>query len=528
MTTIYFIRHAESDTSIHDDYSRPLTAKGQRDTALVTEFLRDKKISVVLSSPYKRAFDTVLPFAKDAGLQIETIDDLRERSIDNVWIDDFNAFSKKQWTDFSYKLSGGESLSEVQTRNITALEKILMRHKGKNIAIGTHGTALSTIINYYDNTYGYENFKKIQKIFPWVVKMEFDENSFMDNISPRNSNIGNGCLEDSCTKNGIGCIGMEKIDLFMPKQIPNHELCEVRTAPLGSMKAYKYTVIFARYKDKWLYCRHKDRDVFETAGGRIEPGETTLEAAKREFFEETGAVKFDIEPAFDYAVHFPNSYNNGQVFLAQIHELGDIPDFEMSEIGLYNTIPEKMRLPKVLPVLYRYLQGWLNLRTAKDEIWDVYDSNRKLTGRTHRRIDPLPQGDYHLAVVVWIQNSKGEFLITKRAPNKGFPNMWESPGGAAAAGDDSLTSAIKEAKEETGLDLKTENGMFLFTHKFDDAFLDIWLFRQDFDLKDVILQEGETVDAKYATIDEIRELVQNNKFIPCDYIGELYAKVNEL
>ena len=290
MTTIYFIRHAEPDFTIHEDRIRPLNSEGRLDCALVTEFLQDKNISAVLSSPYKRAFDTVAPFANSAGLQ------------------------------------------EVQERNIAALEKVLIQHKNKNIVIGTHGTALSTIINYYDKTYGYENFKAIAGIFPWVVKMEFDDN---------------------------GCMGMEKINLFQPVLKPDYKQCEVRTAPLGTMKAYKYNVIFVRYNDKWLYTRHKDRDVFETAGGHIEAGETLLEAAKRELFEETGAVKYDIEPAFDYSVHFPNVYANGQVFFAQVYELGDMPNFEMAEVALFDTIPDKMRFPQILPVLYGHLQEWL-------------------------------------------------------------------------------------------------------------------------------------------------------------------------
>lgn len=332
MTTIYFIRHAEPNFNIHDDHLRPLTLKGQRDCSLVTEFLKDKQISVVLSSPYVRAYDTVAPFAAAAGLEIKTVDDFRERKVADDWILPFEEFTQKQWGDFTYKLPSGESLSEVQARNITALEKVLAEYPGQNIAIGTHGTALSTIIHYYDNSYSYEGFSAMKRIFPWVAKMEFD---------------------------GSDCASIEKIDLFQPVKQSSYEQCLVHTAPLGSMKAYKYTVIFSRYKDKWLYSRHKERDGYETAGGHIEPGESVLDAAKRELFEETGAVKFDIAPVFDYSVHLPNTWANGRVFLAHIHELGEMPDFEMAETKLFNTIPEKMRFPMILPVLFEYLQQYL-------------------------------------------------------------------------------------------------------------------------------------------------------------------------
>jgi 8-oxo-dGTP diphosphatase len=127
---------------------------------------------------------------------------------------------------------------------------------------------------------------------------------------------------------------------------------DVRTYPLGDLGGYRYTVLFARYQDRWLYCRAKERDTFETAGGRVEKGETILEAAKREFYEETGAVKFDIKPMFDYAVYRENDFANGQVFFADVHELGDMPGFEMEEVKLFDTIPNKMRFPQILPVLF--------------------------------------------------------------------------------------------------------------------------------------------------------------------------------
>ena len=82
MTHLYYVRHAQPDYSVHDDLTRPLTEKGMRDCALVTDFLTDKSIDRVFSSPYKRAVDTVQPFAAQAHLPVTLIDDLRERRID--------------------------------------------------------------------------------------------------------------------------------------------------------------------------------------------------------------------------------------------------------------------------------------------------------------------------------------------------------------------------------------------------------------------------------------------------------------
>jgi len=179
MTIVYFIRHAESDISVKDGRIRPLTEKGLADCHLVTDYLEDKNINIVLSSPFKRAIDTVSDFAVKNNLEIQIIEDFRERKSDsglNRHNINFLSFIEQQWNDFSYTLSDGECLDEVQKRNIKALEKVLIQYKGKNIAIGTHGTALSTIINYYDNTYGFNDFKAMVDIMPWIVKMSFDDN----------------------------------------------------------------------------------------------------------------------------------------------------------------------------------------------------------------------------------------------------------------------------------------------------------------------------------------------------------------
>ncbi|MSR92214.1 histidine phosphatase family protein [Inconstantimicrobium porci] len=174
MTEVYFVRHAEPDLSIHEDFIRPLSNKGKKDAYNLVTFFNDKKIDAVLSSPFLRTIDTVRNIAFKFQVEIQTVDDFRERKIDG-WIDDFNSYTKNQWLDFNYKLKSGESLKEVQCRNINALTKVLNEYNGQTIVIGTHGTALSTIINYYDHTYGYEDFIKIKNQMPLVVKMVFED-----------------------------------------------------------------------------------------------------------------------------------------------------------------------------------------------------------------------------------------------------------------------------------------------------------------------------------------------------------------
>lgn len=175
MTKIFFVRHAEPNYENHDDRIRELSPRGMEDRKKVTAFLADKNIDIVVSSPFKRAVDTVKDFADKNGMIVEIVEDFRERKVDSGWIEDFTSFSKKQWSNFSFKLSDGECLREVQDRNIAALDNVLKKYPRKNIVVGSHGTALSTIINYYDKSFGYDDFENIRFLMPWIVEFSFDE-----------------------------------------------------------------------------------------------------------------------------------------------------------------------------------------------------------------------------------------------------------------------------------------------------------------------------------------------------------------
>ena len=173
MTTVYFVRHAQPNYDNHDDLTRELTEKGLRDRLKVAEALKEIPVHAVLSSPYKRAVDTVQPLADRLGLPVVTDADFRERKVGEGWLADFTAFARRQWADFDFALEHGESLRQVQRRNVAALERALGAYPDKTIVIGSHGTALSTLVEYYAPGFGYEGFDRIRNIMPWVVRFTF-------------------------------------------------------------------------------------------------------------------------------------------------------------------------------------------------------------------------------------------------------------------------------------------------------------------------------------------------------------------
>jgi len=176
LTTVYFIRHAESDISVREDRARPLTAKGLADSARLAEWFRDIQIDHIYSSPYLRAWQTVSDLAALKGMDVQPEENFRERQ--NCGFEpSFMDHLRWLWEDFNHCKAGEESMRQVQNRIIVALNKLLESHLGETIIIGTHGTALSMMINYYDPGFGLEDFKRIKNVMPWVVKVVFENRS---------------------------------------------------------------------------------------------------------------------------------------------------------------------------------------------------------------------------------------------------------------------------------------------------------------------------------------------------------------
>jgi 8-oxo-dGTP pyrophosphatase MutT (NUDIX family) len=205
----------------------------------------------------------------------------------------------------------------------------------------------------------------------------------------------------------------------------------------------------------------------------------------------------------------------GMLLLARVKARGELPaNSEMQKVKAVHLLPQELTYPDIQPELFARAQYRLNINANAQEKWDVLDEHRQPTGRQHPRGVPLPEGDYHLVVLVLLQNDKGELLITRRAPTKGYPNMWEVTGGSALAGDDSLHAALREMREETGIELDPVAGRVVATEKWSDSFCDVWLFRQNFDPSVVILQEGETTAAMAASREQILQMEREGEFVP--------------
>jgi 2,3-bisphosphoglycerate-dependent phosphoglycerate mutase len=342
MTRVYFVRHAQPEHNWKEDRTRPLTEEGKKDSDVVLEFLKDKKIDAFYCSPYKRSIDTIADAAAFFGREIITDERLRERE---KGLDGNNhGMYQKRWADHDYHEEGGESIAMVQRRNIEALNEILSDNTDKDIVIGTHGTALSTILNFYDNSFGCEDFLRIIDWMPYIIELDFEGD----------------------------------------KLVGKYEHCHV-----------------------------------------------------------------------------------------------------------------------------------------EKEIWDLYDENRELLGKDHVRGEQLPIDGYHLVVHVWIRNSKGEYLISQRSANRPtHPLMWECVGGSVVKGEDSLQGAIREAKEEVGVDLKPENGQVLFTKirkiiddKIFNDIMDVWLFEYDGEVDLGNATTDEVAQVTWMNREQIKELFEHNMFV---------------
>lgn len=155
------------------------------------------------------------------------------------------------------------------------------------------------------------------------------------------------------------------------------------------------------------------------------------------------------------------------------------------------------------------------------EFNDIYDKERKLTGRTHRRGTPWRKGEYGLVVCVWVYDGQGKLLLTRRAPEKSFAGTWENSGGAALAGENSLQAIIRELREETGIAGAAEEFELLSSARDRTAHYDFYCLRRSSDTK-VTLQPGETDAYQWVSFAQVHEMIAQKQI--CKVIANQFLR----
>ena len=159
------------------------------------------------------------------------------------------------------------------------------------------------------------------------------------------------------------------------------------------------------------------------------------------------------------------------------------------------------------------------------EYWDLYNDKREKINKTIKRGDKLLDSEYHLVANAWIVNDNNEFLITQRNENKSHPLMWECTGGSALIGETTLDAAIREVKEELGINIYEKDAVLIGSKKryYPNCpdFLDVYIFKSNVLLKNIKIQEEEINDVMWASKEKILKLYEEGNFEANAFFNEV-------
>ncbi len=147
------------------------------------------------------------------------------------------------------------------------------------------------------------------------------------------------------------------------------------------------------------------------------------------------------------------------------------------------------------------------------EYWDIYDRDRKRTGKTIKRGDPFAEDEFYVCCEIWIVNTKNQMLVTQRHPDKKAGGQWEFTGGGVLSGETTLLAAIREVREELGVLLDESEPELLAVYQHKNYFMDIYVVRKDLREEEIALDKMEVIDWTWLSKREIEQMIDEGKMV---------------
>ena len=157
------MRHCTSSGPRPDD---PLSTDGLAEAEALAEFLSDRGIDAAVSSAYRRAQQTIEPFAARAGLTVRVDPRLNERTLASgpggEWrsTDNWREVVRDSFDDPDLRAPGGETPREVLRRAWAALNNLLDGGYGLPVA-ATHGQLMALVLSSLDPGFGFSGWESL-------------------------------------------------------------------------------------------------------------------------------------------------------------------------------------------------------------------------------------------------------------------------------------------------------------------------------------------------------------------------------
>lgn len=171
MTTIYMIRSIASDLLLHPEDAIQKKVKKEQD--MICSFFEDRTIDAIYASIHKDAAHTVAQLTRKTNIPTYSSDAFNERNI-GAKVANVLSFTRRQWMEPEYKLKDGDSFTDVQNRMLDAMEQVLANHEDETCVICTHPMAMGTVVQYFDDTFTFEEFLGTATQQPWILKFVFE------------------------------------------------------------------------------------------------------------------------------------------------------------------------------------------------------------------------------------------------------------------------------------------------------------------------------------------------------------------